>query len=153
METAVKKVGTVTMQRKVFPSHGYAVVALFSMQGGGVLFNAMSNRRLEGDWLEKDRGRKSTQTRMQVVQARDGGLAAGGRYPETVPVVRQCEGPTKGASQPCIPNQIEALLGFRGEGAVYGYWREPASINTIHDSGAGPCGLLSLHMYRVATNS
>jgi hypothetical protein len=40
METAVKKVGTVTMQQKVFPSHGYAV-ALFSMQGGGVLFEAM----------------------------------------------------------------------------------------------------------------
>ncbi|KAJ7834606.1 hypothetical protein B0H13DRAFT_1914028 [Mycena leptocephala] len=142
METAVKKVGTVTMQRKVFPSHGYAVVALFSMQGGGVLFNAMSNRRLEGDWLEKDRGRKSTQTRMQVVQARDGGLAAGGRYPETVPVVRQYEGPTKGGA-----------FGVQGRGCRIWYWREPASINTIHDSGAGPCGLLSLHMYRVATNS
>ncbi|KAF8198353.1 hypothetical protein K438DRAFT_1967095 [Mycena galopus ATCC 62051] len=35
-----------------------------------------------------------------------------------------------------IPNQIELLLGLKGEDAAKGYWREPAIDNAIHDSEA-----------------
>ncbi|KAJ7854311.1 hypothetical protein B0H14DRAFT_3865559 [Mycena olivaceomarginata] len=33
-----------------------------------------------------------------------------------------------------IPNQIELLLGLKGEGVTNGYWREPGIDNAIHDS-------------------
>ncbi|KAJ6558212.1 hypothetical protein B0H19DRAFT_1376690 [Mycena capillaripes] len=35
-----------------------------------------------------------------------------------------------------IPNQIELLLGLKGEDTAKGYWREPACDNAIHDSSA-----------------
>ncbi|KAJ6524409.1 hypothetical protein DFH09DRAFT_1372161 [Mycena vulgaris] len=33
-----------------------------------------------------------------------------------------------------IPNQVELLLGLKGDGAANGYWQEPADIKDLHDS-------------------
>ncbi|KAJ6524408.1 hypothetical protein DFH09DRAFT_1329468 [Mycena vulgaris] len=36
--------------------------------------------------------------------------------------------------RPWILNQVELLLGLKGDGAVNGYWQEPAAASGIHDS-------------------